>query len=119
MHCDCSFDQVGKRIRLLSAQKLLVDSPDHVVDSGVRHREADVQLTGALGNGNYADIVTSDDREQAAQDTARALHSGAKHGDDRDVAMDRDWIQDPVLKFRAEKPLDRMNHALGIGFAQD
>jgi hypothetical protein len=101
------------------AQEFLMNGAHDVIDARGSDGEADVQFARALGNGNHADIIFRNDREQAAKNTAGAFHVRAEHRDDRDIAMHCNWIQNSMFQLRTEKSLQRVDDALGIGFAKD
>lgn len=96
-----------------------MDSPYNVVDPRGGYRKADVQFARSLRDRDDAYIVTGHHREQSPENSARALHSGTENRDHGDVTVHRDGIEDSMLEFGAEEPLECMDHSFGISFSED
>src|SRR5215469_1671490 len=65
---------LGRRFRSRT-EELLVHSADDLIHMRGRHRETDVELTGALCDGDHAHIAAGHNGEEPAENATRSLHA--------------------------------------------
>jgi len=93
-----------------------VNCAHDVVHARVGYSETDIQLAGTLRDGDDTDVIARHYREKASQNAAGSFHARPENGNDRDVAVDGDRIQNSMFQFSSEQSLDCVNDALRVGF---
>src|SRR5216683_3429412 len=100
-------------------RKFAVRGQERGFDRLIRDDERNVGFRGTLGDGNDVHAFIPQTVEGAAGDAGRAAHVFTHHGDDSDIGVHRDVIDDLVRQILREFLAQRIECGLRMGLGND